>query len=505
MIAKTMRPGVAVVVTATLIFAALSALGFLLAALPAEAAPRSAPAPAATADTLRLTIDDAVRIALGRSPDMRIAEAQLRVAGGQVVEAGSAALPQIEGSVTYTRTFDSVFRGAAEGAGDLAELFRNSPFGSVHQWDASVTGSQLIWSGGRVGAALSAARAYRRAAIAGREQASQDVARDVRRAYLEAAYASRVVAIAEASLARAHDQLRDVTLLHREGARAEYDLIRAEVDARNEEPAVVVSRNARDLALIELRRLTGLPSGLPIALESPLAFAGDLIPVPVEIAPDAGRRAVLAQADAQVEVRRQALRVERAGRWPQIRAEGSMSHQAFPADGSPARDQFRRNLTGTIRLEMPLFLGGRTFGAVQRATAELRQAEAERDRIRDLADVEVESARKEVARTLAVLAARRGTVHLASRAFRLAGARYSNGLATQLELTDARVSLQSAEVNEVQAVKEYRAALVDLERALGRPLTLESRTLDRIAAWTASDAAGPPTLSDALTGTEERP
>jgi len=475
---RTARPALAMTLFTTLAFALAAVIGFLLAATPVEGAEAPAAASgAAGGDTLRLTLDDAVRIALEHNPQVRIAAAQVRVADGQVKEAASAALPQLNASATYTRTFDSIFRGAADAEGELAQLFRNSPFGSVHQWDVRVTGSQLLWSGGRVGAALSAARAYRRAAEAGRRQASEDVARDVRRAYLEAAYAARVVEIAEAGLARARDHLRDVTLLHREGARAEYDLIRAQVDARNEEPAVVAARNARDLALLELRRLLRLPAGTPLALATPLAFDGDRVPVPAELDFDPARRAALAQADADVEVRRHALRVERAARWPQLRAEGAVAHQAFPEDGTPERDIFRRNVTGSIAVELPLFLGGRTFGAVQRATAELRQAEARRDALRDAVDLEVERARQEAARTLAVLAARRGTVQLAERAYRLAGARYTNGLATQLELTDARVSLEAAEVNAVQAVKDYRVALVDLERALGRPLQFELRPL----------------------------
>lgn len=485
MIPRAARPAVVMVLLTSLAFALLSAAGLVLAAATAEGAPLAA-APA-TDDTLRLTMDEAVAVALERNPDMRVAAAQTRVADGQVLEAAASALPRVTGSVTYTRTFDSVFRGSldagdsGDGLGDLAEVFRNSPFGSVHQWDVSVTGSQLLWSGGRVGAALSGARAYRRAALAGRDETAQDVTRAVRLAYLEAAYAARVVEIAEAGLARARDQLRDVTLLHREGARAEYDLIRAEVDARNEEPSVVAARNGRELAMLELRRLLRIPADRPLTLASPLAFAGDEVPVPAGLDALVPRRAALARAEAEVDVRRQALRYERASRWPEIRAEGTMSHQAFPEDGRPERDLFRRNLTGTIRLDLPLFLGGRTFGAVRRATAELRQAEARRDGARDAVQVEVERARQEVARTLAVLGARRGTVQLAAKAYRLAGARHTNGLSTQLELTDARVALASAEVHEVQAVKEYRAALVDLERALGHPPTLEPRSLDAIA------------------------
>jgi outer membrane protein TolC len=80
-----------------------------------------------------------------------------------------------------------------------------------------------------------------------------------------------------------------------------------------------------------------------------------------------------------------------------------------------------------------------------------------------------------------VLAARRGTAQLSQRAHYLATVRYSSGLATQLEVSDARLQMLTAETNEVQATKDYLAALVDLEYAVGHPLDTRGRPLDDIA------------------------
>jgi outer membrane protein TolC len=61
-------------------------------------------------------------------------------------------------------------------------------------------------------------------------------------------------------------------------------------------------------------------------------------------------------------------------------------------------------------------------------------------------------------------------VQQAVRAQYLASVRYSNGIATQLEVTDTRLALQQAQVNEAQAVRDYLQGLAAVERALGRPL-----------------------------------
>ena len=90
-------------------------------------------------------------------------------------------------------------------------------------------------------------------------------------------------------------------------------------------------------------------------------------------------------------------------------------------------------------------------------------------------------AKGEVERARALLVARRETVRLGQRAQYLAGVRYTNGLATQLDVTDARVAAQQSEVNAVQATRDYLVALAELERALGRPVPVVQQSIEQVA------------------------
>jgi outer membrane protein TolC len=90
-----------------------------------------------------------------------------------------------------------------------------------------------------------------------------------------------------------------------------------------------------------------------------------------------------------------------------------------------------------------------------------------------------------------LLAARRGAVGLAQRAYHIATVRYGSGIATQLEVSDARLQLQTSEVNEVQAAKDYRIALAGLELAVGAPLTVSPKPLDQISARLPDEDARP--------------
>ena len=78
-------------------------------------------APAAVAqsptDSIAMTLEAALARSTGESQEVRLARSQVEYARSQVRAARSAALPQLDGTLAYTRTFDSPFSGG--GAVDL--------------------------------------------------------------------------------------------------------------------------------------------------------------------------------------------------------------------------------------------------------------------------------------------------------------------------------------------------------------------------------------------------
>jgi outer membrane protein TolC len=464
----------------------------LVVATAAHAAEAPPPAAAGIPDTLRLTLQGAIDRAMMNNPQVRIAEQTVKIAEARVTEAVGNALPQINGGITYSRRFSSVFEGSA---GDsafsfLGDVLARSPFAAENTWDISLTGSQLLFSQ-PVSAAVSGAKAYRRGALADRSETVNDVALQVQRAYLQAALGGRVADIALAGLRQARDQESRVSLFFDQGARSEYDLLRAQVDARNQEPVVVQALDARDLALLDLKRLLALPAEQPVALSSALEFEDGLVPVVQDSLFAYESRPALQRAEADVELRKQAKRYEAGAYWPSLTLSGTLSHQAYPEDVWPTQSEFVRGLDGQLRLDVPIFQGTKTVGAVRRAEAELEQARVVAEQTRTVVGLEVERARRDLVRSLALLLARRGTVELAERAYGLADVRYANGLTTQLELTDARIQMQTAQVEEARALADYRLALAAMEKATGHRLRLRFMTYDEIPAILPQEVINP--------------
>ena len=477
-------------------------LGFLLALVPATvAAQQPAPAP------IRLTLEDAVQRALLKGNDVRIAEAGVRQAEGQVTQAWSSALPELRANVTYQRTFASVFQSLGSGTGlpsfspdttaslatrvryletngaygalaGIGSLFSQTGFGSPNSYTATLTLSQTLFQGGKVGAGIRGAHAYEEAARAQLEETRRDVTYRVTQAYLNALYAARIVDITEASQAQVNDQLHRVSLNHDVGSSADYDLLRAQVEAANQEPLVIAARNSRDVALLEVRRLVNIPANQPVELVSAMLLtSADSLPR-VDLAAldlDVAGRAAVAAAQANVAFRREAVRVYHGDYYPSVKLTSAFGGQAFPLGGIPSRiTDFHEDWTASLVFSVPLFDGFKTHGVVMQAEADLSRAEAQLSQTRESVAIEIEQARAEIVRAQALVVARHVTVGQAERAQHLASVRYANGIATALEVSDSRLALEQASVNEAQATRDYLLAIAALERAVGHPVPTQA-------------------------------
>jgi outer membrane protein TolC len=262
--------------------------------------------PSAPATLRALSLEEALRIAERESESVQIARAGVDRARGQLLQARSQYLPQISGSLQYTRTLQSQFSalqssqptpgpdvppvpardtttffqpctrylappGATE-AQRLAALetfsrcssgggidFTKVGFGSKNQYQLGLTGSVNLFTGGRVSAQSAAAAAGQRSA--GIELSAQraQLQLDVAEAYYDAALADRLVAIAESSLVQTEEALRQTTLARQVGNQSEFELLRARVTRDNQVPIVLQTRTARELSYLRLKQLLNLP------------------------------------------------------------------------------------------------------------------------------------------------------------------------------------------------------------------------------------------------------
>jgi outer membrane protein TolC len=433
-------------------------------------------------DTLRLTIQAAVTQALTASDEIRISQAQIELADAQVSAARAAGLPQARLTSTYTHAYENA---RAQAVGQV--------FNQPNTYNTSLNLSQAVFQGGRIMAGKRLAQAALDAIQLDQRETRARLAVDAQRAYLQALYTQRVAALQDTNLALATARQAQVQQLEQAGRAARYDVLRARVARSNIEPLVLQARSDRDIAMIDLKRILNIPLDQPVALVSSLdpAAVRGMVTTLVDTTQTANRPA-LRSAELTVTAREQAIKVARADYMPSLALSLAQGYQAFPpvGFGFPSRlgesaPSFCANPTGTqscqnggwfsdrslvATMTWPVFDGFRTRANVNVARANLNVASLQLAQQREVVALEVARARSELRRAMAVYEARSQTVAEATEAFQLAELRFSTGLSTQLEVSDAQLSMLNAQSGAVRSVYDLYLAAVDLARALGQPV-----------------------------------
>ena len=440
-----------------------------------------------SSDTLRLSLGDAVSIAMRQSDEIGIAATQVEVADAVYTGARASLLPQLRLSSSYLHVYESA-RGQAVG----------SVFNQPNTYTANLNLSQTLFQGGRIVSTTRAAdRAREAARFDEREQRSQ-VTLQVERAYLQALFNDRIVGLQERNLALASTRLTQVEQFERAGRAARYDVLRSRVERANIEPLAIQARIDLELALVKLKRVLNVPVDQPIALVTHIdsASAASLL-ASIDDVSGAPDRDAVRSAERNLDAKRLSISAARADFYPALSVFLQSGYQAFPAIGqgfptangaltadacAPGGVVGRTCQNGGwfsdrqagLNISMPVFDGFRVKANVELAQAQARLAELQLRQQREAVSVDVSRTRAELRRSNAVFAARRQNSQEADEAFRLATLRFARGLSTQLEVSDAQLALLTAESTEARATYDLFLAAADLARALGRPIPIPS-------------------------------
>jgi outer membrane protein TolC len=494
--------------------------------------------PAATS-ARALSLDEAIRLAAQESEELQVARAGIARASGQVRQARSLSLPQLNGSLAYARTLRSQFSALASGGppdtargpvlnpvcapnipagatqaqrdAALAQAqscaaaagidFSRVGFGAKNQYTFGLAFSQNVFSGGRNSGQQTAASAGQRVAEVSLTSQRAQLALDVTQAYFDAVLADRLVDIADTTLAQTDELLRQTTLARRVGNTSEFDLLRATVSRDNQRPVVIQRRGDRDIAYLRLKQLLNLPLDEPVQLTTPIdqpatisrviaanatttrnaslvSAIDTLAPLPV---PDTATldRAPVRQSEENVRAQEGLLRVARADRLPTLAITSNYQRLFFPNNFAPNLSQYSENWTIGGSLGVSLFSGGRVTGQIEVARANLDEARAQLQLSRELAALDTRVALNQLTQAEAAFAASRGTAGQARRAYSIDQIRYREGISTQTDLTQSRLLLEQAEANQAQTARDLAVARARL--ALIRDLPINTNALGAAA------------------------
>jgi outer membrane protein TolC len=471
--------------------------------------------PATAAPTRTLTLDEALSIAEKTSERVAIAEAGVSRADGGKRLARSERMPQLFGAASYDRTLKSEFEGLFEATdpgtdpgGDVD--FSNLPFGQANVYRLGLSFSQVLYSGGRIKAQEAQASIRRDSAGLNLDSAQAQNTLDVAEAYYDAALTDWLVSIAEATYAQADKSLAVTNDQHAAGRLSEFELLRARVARDSLQPAVVRSRNNRDVAYLRLKQLLDLPLDQPLALTAdldgqalapPMRFAAPLAEAESQAA--APLRLAVAQVGNEVKVAEQSVAVARAERKPAISFRSDYGLVDYP-DAVPNFTDWRQNWTLGVALSLPILDGGRIKANQAIARAGVEEASANLRLARELDALDRASTRSDLTAARAEWEASGSTIQQAQRAYEIAELRFSEGLSTQLELSDARLQLAQSQVTRAEAARNLQVRRIRFALLPALPLVAASASAVQNASSTVSQTQNRTQTAPAATGAAGR-
>jgi outer membrane protein len=424
----------------------------------AQGTGRQSPLPgAAPSGVMRLTLDQAVSLALKQNPTAQIAI----ITAAQSVQdknvARAALLPQASLSVT-----DSVERinlqaflgeripGFPEHAGPF-QVFSAGPTFSAPVFDLTLFR--------RYQAARETANASKSDSLSTREQVILLVVSQ----YIGTL---RAVANVEASQSRVelaqalYDQAADV---QKEGVGTGIDTLRANVELQNEKQRLLEAQADRDTSLFGLSRLLNLDPRQVIELGDSLSFFDTPQPeVAASIDSALAERQEWKSLQQQLKSAGLQKKASSESRLPKVDFTGNWAYLG----GSSTTGIPTYNYEAAV--SVPIFTGGRIHAEIVRADLEIQKLLQQEDDLRNQIALDVKTALINLDSARNQVAVANLGVHLSKEEVDQARDRFKAGVANNIEVIQAQDSLARANDNQIAALYRFNQARADYARSIGQ-------------------------------------
>ena len=276
----------------------------------------------------------------------------------------------------------------------------------------------------------------------------------------------RAVANVQASQSRVdlaqalYDQAAD---LQKEGVGTGIDTLRSNVELQNEKQRLIQAQTDRETSLYGLSRLLNLDPRQPIELGDSLSFFDTPQPeVETSLELALAERQEWKALESQIKAAESQKKAAQFSRLPSLRFDGDFAYVGTSSNTTLPTYTYQASVN------LPLFTGGRIHAEVVRADLEIRKLEQQQDDLRNQIALDVKTA-------LLNLSSARNEVQVANLGVQLskeevdqARDRFKAGVANNIEVIQAQDALARANDNQIAALYRFNQARADLARSIGQ-------------------------------------
>jgi outer membrane protein len=409
-----------------------------------------------------MTLDDCVSKALEANPGVLDAREAIARAAGGVTEARSGYLPNLllTGSYNFLEEAQTV-----DFPDPLTGKTQQLKIDFTRDYVFQLVATQPLYTGGRLGNSYRIANRSRGMAETELTTAESQVTLDVVQAFYGLLLAREAVTVAQEAVNTAEEFLRVVKARYQTGEASSFEVMRAEVEVSNLQPALIAAKNGVALSELSLKKAMGVSQDADIQFTGSFEAADFEISLRQALAKALSQRSELKTLAYQAQIAEASIGLAKSGRLPSLSLDFNynVSTDKITLDS----DQIEDTYNGYLTLSFPLFDGFRTKSQISQARTDLRRAGIAKTNLEEAIELEVRGAFLDIESAREVLESQDKNVEMAEESLRIANERYVQGYATNLEVLDSQLALNTARQNRLQAVHDLNVAIARLKKAMG--------------------------------------
>ncbi len=419
-------------------------------------------------DTLTLTLDRALEIALSDNPTIKVAEEEIALKKVTHKETWQNLLPQASIDGTWNHTISAAQMNLGGQSFKMGMDNSNTVSG--------VLNISLPIFAPSVYNAMSMTKTDIELAVEKSRASKLDLVNQVTKGYYQLMLTQDSYDVLQKSYKLAEDNYNIVNAKYQQGAVSEFDKISAEVQMRSIKPNVISAGNAVTLSKLQLKVLMGVTADVDIEIADNLGnyetelFANELN----QPAANLNNNTTMKQLDLNRKMLNQNIKSLRANFMPTLGMNYSYQYQSLYNEDWNILDY---NWSGSsalmFTLSIPLYKAS-NFTKLKSNRIQIRQLEQNRLDTERKLNMQITSYQNNMAASSEQVVSNRENVMQAQKAVQIAGKRYEVGKGTVLELNTSQVQLTEAELTYNQSIYDYLVAKADLDQVLGKDYIAEN-------------------------------
>ena len=415
------------------------------------------------AQTVELTLEQALEIALSENPTIKIADQEIEIKRYAKQGTYASLYPQIDASAQYQRVLAKQTMSM-----DFGGEPQTIKVGSDNSFNGGLTASMPIvnaqlWANLKV-SALDVELAVEQA-----RSSREDMVEQVTQAYYSALLAKESLIVYKRVYDNAVENNKNVRMKYDVGSTSEYDLITSNVTVQNAIPNLIEAENSVTLTLWQLKALLGVDLQMDIAVVGSLMDYESVMKEAYDMSQlDLADNSTMKQLDIQEQMLQKALKITKLANVPTLSINAAYLYTALGDDGRFFKSSAWNPYSyAGLQLSIPIFAGNAKRAATRQARLDLSNLQLQREDTERQLRVSIIQYLNNMQTGVKQYNSASATVAQAQRGYDIAVKRYEIGDGTLVEIDNSQLALTQAELSRNQSIYNFLVAKISLDKILG--------------------------------------